>query len=199
MAMLAFYASPTTASAKKLNNRAEVADLAHEVVQEVQRARIVGLAVDDARVRAAEARAGGRGRRCTRPRRGWPSARRPLTTPRPSRRAGPGRRRTRPRGRRAGVVADRKTEQRLPGHASASACPTRPVPRTVLLAVRRCRVGCVPCPAASPCPAGGTPRRHHPPLLHLVACYKRSSGVLAAGGAGDERVSGPRYRRLRMS
>jgi len=38
----------------------------------------------------------------------------------------------------------RKTEQRLPGHASASACPRRPVPRTVLLAVRPCRVGCVP-------------------------------------------------------
>ena len=51
-------ASPTTASARKLNNLAEVADLAHEVVQEVQRERIVGLAVDDARVRAAEARAG---------------------------------------------------------------------------------------------------------------------------------------------
>jgi len=44
-------ASPTTASARKLNNLAEVADLAHEVVQEARRERIVGLAVDDARVR----------------------------------------------------------------------------------------------------------------------------------------------------
>jgi hypothetical protein len=35
-----------------------VADLAQEVVQEAQRERIAGLAVDDARVRAAEARAG---------------------------------------------------------------------------------------------------------------------------------------------
>jgi len=35
-----------------------VADLAQEVVQEAHRERIAGLAVDDARVRAAEARAG---------------------------------------------------------------------------------------------------------------------------------------------
>jgi hypothetical protein len=31
-----------------------VADLAHEVVQETRRARIAGLAVDDARERAAD-------------------------------------------------------------------------------------------------------------------------------------------------
>ena len=59
-----------------------MADLAQAVVQEAQRERIAGLAVDDARVRAAEARAGRR-RRCRRPRPGWPCARRPLTTPRP--------------------------------------------------------------------------------------------------------------------
>jgi hypothetical protein len=56
MAMLAFDASPTTASARKLNNLAEGADLAQEVVQEAQRERIAGLAVDDARERADDER-----------------------------------------------------------------------------------------------------------------------------------------------
>jgi hypothetical protein len=42
----------------KLTNLAEGGRLAQEVVQEAQRERIAGLAVDDARVRAAEARAG---------------------------------------------------------------------------------------------------------------------------------------------
>jgi hypothetical protein len=58
MAMPCVYPSPTTASAMKLNNLAEGGRLAQEVVQEAQRERIAGLAVDDARVRAAEARAG---------------------------------------------------------------------------------------------------------------------------------------------
>jgi hypothetical protein len=57
---------------------------------------------------------GRRRRRCTRPRPGWPSARRPLTTPRPRRRAGEGRRRTRPHGRRAGVVADQEDRTTAP-------------------------------------------------------------------------------------
>jgi hypothetical protein len=39
------------------SSQRRVADLAQEVVQEAQRERIAGLAVDDARVRAAEARA----------------------------------------------------------------------------------------------------------------------------------------------
>jgi len=72
-----------------------MAGLAQEVVQEAQRERIAGLAVDEARERAAEARAG-------------------------------------------------QAEAAL--HAAQA-----------WLALRR----------------------HHPPLLHMVACYKRSSGVRA--------------------
>jgi hypothetical protein len=153
---------------------------------------------------------GRRRQRCTRPRPGWPCARRPLTTPRPSRCAGagrrrattlpmpgPGRRRTRPRGRRAGVVADQEDRTTAPG------------PRLRLGLPRDlCRAAsCWPCdrvvwaaslPCIGPLTHGRRPRRQHLLLLHVVACYKRSSGVLAAGRAGDERVSGPRYRGLRI-
>ena len=68
-----------------------MADLAQEVVQEAQRERIVGLAVDDARVRAAEPGAGGGGvARGSGP---WLALRAAaLTMPRQSRRVGAGRR-----------------------------------------------------------------------------------------------------------
>jgi hypothetical protein len=135
-----------------------VADLAQEVVQEAQRERMAGLAVDDARVRAVEARAGQAEAALHAAQAGWPSARRPLTTPRPEPTRGSGAADERnhladardqaadERDRAADEQVEsqtRKTEQRLPGHAAAAACP-RPVPRTVLLAVRPCHVGCVP-------------------------------------------------------
>ena len=66
----------------------KVADLAQEVVQEAQRERVAALAVDDARVRAAEGGPGRLSRRCRRPGPGWPDAPRlwtgPRTTPTPA-------------------------------------------------------------------------------------------------------------------
>jgi hypothetical protein len=108
---------------------------------------------------------------------------------------------------------------RPPTNATArptSRCSRRPGDRTTAPGPRLrlglprdlCRAAsCWPCdrvvwaaslPCIGPLTHGRRPRRQHLLLLHVVACYKRSSGVLAAGRAGDERVSGPRYRGLRI-
>jgi hypothetical protein len=62
----------------------------------------------------------------------------------------------------------------------------RPVPRTALQPERDRIVWAGSLPCSGPLTHGRRPRRHHLPLLHVVACYTRSSGVLAAGRAGDE-------------
>jgi hypothetical protein len=55
----------------------KLAEVAQELVQDVQRERVAAKALDDARVRAAEARARRPNRRCRRPRPGWPDAPQP--------------------------------------------------------------------------------------------------------------------------
>jgi hypothetical protein len=147
---------------------------------------------------------GRRRQRCTRPRPGWPCARRPLTTPRPSRCAGagrrrattlpmpgPGRRRTRPRGRRAGVVADQEDRTTAPG------------PRLRLGLPRDlCRApSCWPCDrvvwAASYPAAGLDPRAQAATAPPTATPHRRVRHALkrcaSRGRAGEKRVSGPRY------
>jgi hypothetical protein len=51
-----------------------VAELAQEVVQQAQRERIAGLAINDARVREARHAPSRQRRHCRRPRPGWPAA-----------------------------------------------------------------------------------------------------------------------------
>ena len=118
-----------------------MADLAQEVVQEVQRERIVGLAVDDARVRAAEARAGQAGAALHAAPTGLAQRAAALDDAKaePTRGSGPPTNATAwPTSR---CVADQEDRTTALGPRLRLGLAPRPVPRAVLLAVRPCRVG----------------------------------------------------------